>query len=107
MRANTFFTTTICIGISIAIAMAALVARAAGSGEMPSAKRYIASVSVFAVVVTVPSALIVWLNIPFFLELLGATGRARQLAALYLRIIVPSMPILALDRPWVDYCLAY
>ncbi|MBQ0711952.1 MAG: MATE family efflux transporter [Porticoccus sp.] len=89
-----FFTTTICIGISIA--MAALVARAAGSGEMSSAKRYIASVSVFAVVVTVPSTLIVWLNIPFFLELLGATGRAHQLAALYLRIIVPSMPILAL-----------
>lgn len=89
-----FFTTTICIGISIA--MAALVARAVGNGKKSSAQRYIASVSVFAVAVTVPCALIVWLNISLFLELLGATGRAHELAALYLRIIVPSMPILAL-----------
>jgi putative MATE family efflux protein len=89
-----FFTTAVCIGI--AIAMAALVSRAAGTGDMLSVRRYVASVCVFAIVVTIPLALIVWLNIGFFLDLLGATGRAHRLATLYLRIIVPSMPILAL-----------
>ncbi len=89
-----FFTTAVCIGI--AIAMAALVSRAAGTGDMLSVRRYVASVCVFAMVVTIPLALIVWLNIGFFLDSLGATGRAHRLATLYLRIIVPSMPILAL-----------
>lgn len=89
-----FFTTSICIGL--AIAMAALVARAIGAGESERACRYVAHVSVFSLVVTAPLALGVWLAIPEILTLLGAVGRTHELATLYLSIIVPSMPILAL-----------
>ena len=40
--------------------------------------------------------MLIWLALPQLLTLLGAEGRAHQLALLYLRIIVPSMPVLAL-----------
>lgn len=89
-----FFTTSICIGL--AIAMGALVARAVGARETARAKRYVVHVSLFAMIVTVPLALMVWLAIPDLLRLVGAEGRAVELATTYLRIIVPSMPVLAL-----------
>ncbi|MGI9492142.1 MAG: MATE family efflux transporter [Geminicoccaceae bacterium] len=89
-----FFTTSVCIGL--AIAMAALVARAVGAGEDERAKRYVVHVSVVAVATTIPFATIVWLNLPTLLSLLGAEGRTLELAVAYLRIIAPSMPILAL-----------
>lgn len=89
-----FFTTSICIGL--AIAMGALVARAVGAGEVERAKRYVVHASLFALAVTLPLAAVVWLAIPEFLRLVGAEGRALELATTYLRIIVPSMPLLAL-----------
>ena len=89
-----FFTTSVCIGL--AIAMAALVARALGAGETARAHRYVMHVSVVAVLVTAPFALVVWLAIPTLLAWLGAEGRTLELAVDYLRIIVPTMPILAL-----------
>ncbi len=89
-----FFTTSICIGL--AIAMAALVARAVGARETARAKRYVVHASLCALIVTVPLALVIWLAIPDLLRLIGAEGRALELAASYLRIIVPSMPVLAL-----------
>ena len=89
-----FFTTSICIGL--AIAMGALVARAVGARETARAKRYVVHTSLFALVVTLPLALLVWLAIPDLLRLVGAEARALELATAYLRIIVPSMPVLAL-----------
>lgn len=89
-----FFTTSICIGI--AISMAALVARAIGAGERDRARRWVGSVAAFAVAVTVPLAIIAWLLVPVLLDTLGADGRAHELAMGYLRIIIPSMPFLAL-----------
>ena len=89
-----FFTTSVCIGL--AIAMAALVARAVGAGEEARARRYVVHVSVVSLTVTAPFALVVWLTLPDLLALLGAEGRTLELAIDYLRIIVPSMPVLAL-----------
>ena len=89
-----FFTSSLSIGI--AIAMGALVARAIGAKEDERAKRYVSTVAVFALVVTTPLALLIWLSVPILLQALGAGGRALELAGDYLRIIVPSMPILAL-----------
>jgi putative MATE family efflux protein len=40
-------------------------------------------------------SLVIWLLIPQFLELLGATGRAYELATVYLLILVPALPPLA------------
>ncbi len=89
-----FFTTSLSIGL--AIAMGALVARAIGADEEERAKRYVGTVAVFALLVTIPVALAVWLLVPDLLAALGARGRAHELASDYLRIIVPSMPVLAL-----------
>ena len=89
-----FFTTSICIGLSIA--SGALVARALGANEPVRAKRFIINSYVASLVCTIPIALAIWLATPALLNMLGATGRAHELASLYLRIIIPSMPLLAL-----------
>lgn len=89
-----FFTTSICIGL--AIAMAALVARAIGADEHDRAHRYVVHVSIVALAVTIPFAIVVWLSIPSLLSILGAEGRTLDLAVDYLSIIIPSMPVLAL-----------
>ncbi|MGI9436063.1 MAG: MATE family efflux transporter, partial [Geminicoccaceae bacterium] len=60
------------------------------------AHRYVAHVSLFSLIVTAPLAIGVWLAIPTLLTLIGAVGRTHELAAEYLSIIIPSMPILAL-----------
>ncbi len=87
---------TISISIGIAIAMSALVARSIGADQEDRAKRYVGTVGIFALIITIPAALVIWLMVPALLELLGATGRANELASAYLRIIIPSMPVLAL-----------
>ncbi len=89
-----FFTSSLSIGI--AVAMGALVARAIGADEEMRAKRYVGTVGVFALLVTIPVALAIWHLVPELLQALGAQGRAHELASSYLRIIVPSMPVLAL-----------
>ena len=89
-----FFTTSICIGI--AIAMGALVSRSLGSRQLDLARRYVCHVMVFGAGLSVLIAVLVWWGIPVFLDLLDAQDRARELATQYLRIIIPSMPVLAL-----------
>jgi len=89
-----FFTMTISIGISIT--MSVLVSRAIGSGERERARRLTASVGLFSLCVSVPVAIGIWLAAPVLVSLLGADGRAHDLAVLYLRIVIPSMPILGL-----------
>ena len=89
-----FFTTSICIGLSIA--SSALVARSLGESNPRRAKRFIVNSYVACLCLTTPIAVAVWLLTPNLLSLLGANDRAHELASLYLRIIIPSMPILAL-----------
>ena len=89
-----FFTTSICIGLSIA--SSALVARSLGANESARAKRFIINSYFASLAFTIPVAATIWGSTPALLELLGASGRAHELASLYLRIIVPSMPVLAL-----------
>jgi putative MATE family efflux protein len=89
-----FFTTSICIGLMIA--MSALVSRAIGAGDGEGARVTAANVLAYSLILTSVIAIIVWFSVPWFLSLLGAGGRAHLLAGQYLRIVVPSMPILAL-----------
>lgn len=88
-----FFSTSVCIGLSIA--SGALAARALGAEDRELARRYVVNAYAGSVMITLPVSLVLWLSIPALLELLGAQGRAAALATSYLRIIVPSMPILA------------
>ncbi len=87
-----FFTTSFSIGL--AIAAGALVARALGEGDEGLAARRTSTSLIYGVVFSAPFAALVWLNLRFFAELLGATGNTLDLTVHYLQIIVPSLPLL-------------
>lgn len=86
---------TISIGIGLSIAAAALVSPAIGAGEIARARRLSTNAHLASFAVSVIIALLVWIFIPQILALLGATGRTQDLAATYLRILVPSTPFLS------------
>lgn len=88
-----FFTTS--IGIGLSIAAGALVARSLGGGRRDEAREYATSVLLLAVVVGIGTFAGVLAALPAILDFLGATGEARDLAVLYLAIILPTTPILA------------
>lgn len=87
-----FFTTSFSIGI--AIAAGALVARALGAGDAELARTRATHSLIYGFAFAAVFAAVVWLSVPFLVRLLGAKGPTEDLAVLYLRIIVPSMPIL-------------
>ena len=89
-----FFNISICIGVTIGAT--AVVARAIGAGEMERARRLAASSLAFMALVTVVIAILLIPLLGPALSILGAEGRAHELALGYLRIIVPSMPLLGL-----------
>lgn len=88
-----FFTTS--VGIGLAIAATALVSRVIGAGEPADARRFATSSLIYSVALASALGMAIWALIPSLLDLLGATGRAHQLATSYLRIVVPTMPMLA------------
>ncbi len=87
-----FFTTS--FGIGMAIAAGALVARALGAGDEVAARRRASTALVWAVAFGAVFAGVVWVLVPLFVGLLGASGETARLAVSYLRIIVPSLPLL-------------
>lgn len=88
-----FFTTS--IGIGLAIATSALVARAIGAGERERSRQLASNALVFGAAVATVLAIAIWPMVPALLSVLGAEDRAHTLATGYLRIIIPSMPVLA------------
>ena len=87
-----FFTTSFSIGM--AIAAGALVARALGQGDTHMASRRAATALFYGVIFGAIFAGAVWWATPGLVALLGATGETAGLAVSYLRIIVPSLPVL-------------
>lgn len=88
-----FFTTSFSIGMAIAVG--ALVARALGEGNEPLARARSAHGLVFGVLVAALVSAFVWWQTPLFVGWIGAEGETADLAIGYLRIIVPSLPFLA------------
>ena len=91
-----FFTTSISIGLSIAAG--ALVARSLGAGRGEDrgadAREYATSVLMIGVAVGIATVVGVWIFSDPLLRALGATGETLGLAHIYLKIILPSMPVL-------------
>lgn len=87
-----FFTTS--FGIGMSVAAGALVARALGAGDEQEAKRKATHALIYGFVFGAIFAGLVWLNLGFFVTLLGASGETHALAVLYLQIIVPTLPFL-------------
>jgi MATE family, multidrug efflux pump len=86
---------TISMGLGLSIAAAALVAPALGAGRRMRARRLSLNAHVLTFTTAAVLALGIWLAIPSLLTLLGAEGRAYDLAADYLTILVPALPPLA------------
>lgn len=89
-----FFTTSICI--ALVIANNALVAKSIGQYKANKARRYITHLMLYAFIFTALVTLLLYIFIPQLLSLLGARGETLNEAINYLRVILPSLPILAL-----------
>jgi putative MATE family efflux protein len=87
---------TISLSIGLAIACSALVSKAIGSGDLCRSRETVTYSSISALVITIPLTIIIWFYTPTLLSWLGADEQALMFASQYLRIISPSMPILAL-----------
>jgi len=87
-----FFTSS--FGIGMAIAGGALVARALGAGDEALAARRATNTLLLGVLFGAIFAAIVWSNLPYLTSLVGASGVTQDLAVGYLRIIIPSLPLL-------------
>ncbi|MCH2078358.1 MAG: MATE family efflux transporter [Rhodobacteraceae bacterium] len=87
-----FFTSS--FGIGMAIASGALVARPLGAGNEVEAREKATTSLVWGVIFGSIFAALVWLNIPSLVALMGAAGETQALATSYLRIIIPSLPLL-------------
>lgn len=87
-----FFTSS--IGIGMAIAAGALVARALGEGNAVEARSRATTALLWGVIFGAVFAGLVWVNIRPLAELVGASGATLELSVHYLRIIIPSLPLL-------------
>lgn len=90
-----FFTTA--IGIGLTTANSAIVSKYIGQNKRENARQYVAHISIFALLLTTLIATIIWIYAPYLLQAMGAKGEELKEAITYLRIIIPSLPILALS----------
>lgn len=89
-----FFTTS--IGIGLSIAATALVSRALGAGKRLRACSLSVNAHLATFVAATIVAVVIYVAIPWLLSALGATGHTHDLAARYLKILMLSLPALAL-----------
>jgi putative MATE family efflux protein len=89
-----FFTISFSIGISIA--GTALVSRALGARQREEARRLATSSLVFMAAVTLALTLLTLPLLAPILTLLGATGRAHEIAWRFLLIVMPTTPLMGL-----------
>lgn len=87
-----FFTTAFGIGLSIAVS--AMVARAVGMRDPELAREKATNGLVLGIGLGIVFAAGVWVFLPGFVSLLGASGRTHALAVHFLAIVVPSQPFL-------------
>lgn len=89
-----FFATS--IGIGLSIAATSLVSPALGAGLRTRARRLSVNAHLLTLIVGLVISAVMFPAVPVLLKLLGASGRALDLAEGYLRILVPSLAPLAL-----------
>lgn len=94
--ASTILFFAVSMGIGLSIGATAVVSPAIGARDTARARQLATSAHVVTFGVSVCVCVLLWFLVPSLLTMLGASGRTHQLAALYLRISLPSMPLLAL-----------
>ena len=88
-----FFSTS--IGIGLSIAATSLVAPAIGANRRRDARRLSTHAHLLSFLISAALSVALWFFIAPLLSLLGATGRAKDLATSYLMILIPTLPMLA------------
>lgn len=88
----TFFTTSVCIGFSIATSV--LTARLLGSGNPQQAKLKFMSSVAATVIATIMLASFLMPASSWVLSVLGAEGKTLAFAQSYLHIVIPALPFL-------------
>lgn len=89
-----FFSTSVCIGLSIA--MGALVSRALGAKQRDKARELVISTLSVSFIISVAVTAVMFVYIPELLSAIGAQGYAAERAEAYLSILLPSSPVIAL-----------
>lgn len=89
-----FFMFSGSIGMSIAVT--SLVAPALGARDIARARRLVTHAAIFVAAASSLVIVALWPALPLLLGWLGASGRSLALAHDYLRIVLPSLPPLAL-----------
>jgi putative MATE family efflux protein len=89
-----FFTTS--IGIGLSISMTALVSRAIGQQDREKARRLVINILVTGFIISTIVSALAWFYTPELVSLIGAKGVTHDLAVDYLRILLPSLPILSI-----------
>ncbi|WP_151718631.1 MATE family efflux transporter [Gemmobacter serpentinus] len=87
-----FFTTAVGIGLSVGVS--ALVARAVGAQDAELARRRTTEGLLLSVIVGAVFSGIVWIFLPGIVSALGATGRTADETLHFLRLVIPSQPLL-------------
>lgn len=88
-----FFSTS--IGIGLSIAAMAMVAPALGAGLRVRARRLSGHAHILTFLVSAALSIVLWFAIEWLLSLIGAKGEAHRLATIYLMILLPTLPMLA------------
>ncbi|PAU39355.1 MATE family efflux transporter [Vibrio coralliilyticus] len=89
-----FFSTSISIGTSIA--MGALVSKAIGAKQREHARQLSSSIIATAFVISSAVSAVMFFYIPELLHAIGAKGYVAERAEAYLRILIPSGPVIAI-----------
>ena len=89
-----FFSSSISIGLSIAAGV--IIARDLGKGDDEHARKSATHISIIGFILACFLAAIFWILAPAIVELLGAKGETLDLAVGYVRILLPTMPIMML-----------
>lgn len=89
-----FFSTAICIGLTAT--NSAIIGKCIGQHRLLQARQYVTHLALFSVLFTFLFSALIWFSAPSLLAAIGAEGEVLNAATAYLRIIIPSLPILAL-----------
>ncbi|MBL4813258.1 MAG: MATE family efflux transporter [Rhodobacteraceae bacterium] len=87
-----FMTTSISIGM--AIAGGAMVAKSLGENQPERATELLTHVMIVGVAFAVVFASTIYVNLEQLTALIGAKGQTQELAIAYLKILIPTMPVL-------------
>lgn len=87
-----FFTTAFGIGLSVGVS--ALVSRAVGARDLALARQRTTEGLLLGAGFGAAFAALVWLALPWIVDLLGAQGGTAEEALHFLRVLIPSQPLL-------------